>query len=40
VYGNPAEISSYLIPHKVIRKITFTGSIPWASSSPRSPGST
>ena len=28
VYGNPAEISSYLIPHPTIRKITFTGSIP------------
>ena len=28
VYGNPAEISSYLIPHPVIRKITFTGSMP------------
>ncbi|MFL6691922.1 MAG: aldehyde dehydrogenase family protein, partial [Ramlibacter sp.] len=27
-YGNPAEISSYLIPHPVIRKITFTGSTP------------
>lgn len=26
VYGNPAEISSYLIAHPVIRKITFTGS--------------
>ena len=26
VYGNPAEISEYLIPHPVIRKITFTGS--------------
>ena len=26
LYGNPAEISSYLIPHSVIRKITFTGS--------------
>ena len=26
VYGNPAEISSYLIPHPVIRKVTFTGS--------------
>lgn len=26
VYGNPAEISSYLIPHPVIRKISFTGS--------------
>ena len=28
VYGNPADISSYLIPHPVIRKITFTGSTP------------
>ncbi len=28
VYGVPAEISSYLIPHPVIRKITFTGSTP------------
>jgi succinate-semialdehyde dehydrogenase / glutarate-semialdehyde dehydrogenase len=28
VYGNPAEISAYLIPHPVIRKITFTGSTP------------
>jgi succinate-semialdehyde dehydrogenase/glutarate-semialdehyde dehydrogenase len=28
VYGNPAEISSYLIPHPLIRKITFTGSTP------------
>lgn len=28
VYGNPAEISGYLIPHPVIRKITFTGSTP------------
>lgn len=26
VYGNPAEISGYLIPHPVIRKISFTGS--------------
>jgi succinate-semialdehyde dehydrogenase/glutarate-semialdehyde dehydrogenase len=26
VYGNPAEISSYLIAHPIIRKITFTGS--------------
>ena len=26
VYGVPAEISEYLIPHKVIRKISFTGS--------------
>ena len=28
VFGDPAEISSYLIPHPVIRKITFTGSTP------------
>jgi succinate-semialdehyde dehydrogenase / glutarate-semialdehyde dehydrogenase len=27
VYGVPAEISEYLIPHPVIRKISFTGSI-------------
>ncbi|MEE7547521.1 NAD-dependent succinate-semialdehyde dehydrogenase, partial [Xanthomonas sp. Kuri4-1] len=26
VFGDPAEISAYLIPHPVIRKITFTGS--------------
>ncbi len=26
VYGVPAEISSYLIPHPIIRKISFTGS--------------
>jgi len=28
VFGNPAEISSYLIPHPTIRKVTFTGSTP------------
>ncbi|MBX3454313.1 NAD-dependent succinate-semialdehyde dehydrogenase [Ferrovibrio sp.] len=28
VYGVPAEISEYLIPHPIIRKITFTGSTP------------
>jgi succinate-semialdehyde dehydrogenase/glutarate-semialdehyde dehydrogenase len=28
VYGSPAEISGYLIPHRVIRKVTFTGSTP------------
>jgi succinate-semialdehyde dehydrogenase/glutarate-semialdehyde dehydrogenase len=28
VYGVPAEISAYLIPHPVIRKVTFTGSTP------------
>ena len=28
VYGNPAQISEYLIPHPVVRKITFTGSTP------------
>lgn len=26
VFGDPAEISSYLIPHPMIRKVTFTGS--------------
>jgi succinate-semialdehyde dehydrogenase/glutarate-semialdehyde dehydrogenase len=26
VYGNPPEISEYLIPHRVIRKVSFTGS--------------
>jgi len=26
VYGDPAEISGYLIPHPIIRKVTFTGS--------------
>jgi succinate-semialdehyde dehydrogenase / glutarate-semialdehyde dehydrogenase len=26
IYGDPAEISAYLIPHPVIRKISFTGS--------------
>ncbi len=34
VYGTPAEISSYLIAHPVIRKITFTGSTPAASCLP------
>ncbi|MEL3892282.1 NAD-dependent succinate-semialdehyde dehydrogenase [Ferrovibrio sp. MS7] len=28
VYGVPSEISEYLIPHPVIRKVTFTGSTP------------
>lgn len=28
VYGVPAEISAYLIPHPTIRKISFTGSTP------------
>lgn len=26
VYGDPAEISNYLIPHPTVRKISFTGS--------------
>lgn len=26
VYGDPAEISSYLIPHPAVHKISFTGS--------------
>jgi len=28
VYGTPADISTYLISHPVIRKVTFTGSTP------------
>ena len=28
VFGDPAAISAYLIPHPVIRKISFTGSVP------------
>ena len=28
VYGSPADISNYLIPHPIIRKMTFTGSTP------------
>jgi succinate-semialdehyde dehydrogenase/glutarate-semialdehyde dehydrogenase len=28
VFGVPSEISEYLIPHPIIRKITFTGSTP------------
>jgi len=28
VFGNPAEISGYLIAHPIIRKVTFTGSTP------------
>ena len=26
VYGDPAQISGYLIPHPAIRKVSFTGS--------------
>jgi succinate-semialdehyde dehydrogenase / glutarate-semialdehyde dehydrogenase len=28
IYGVPSEISSYLIPHPAIKKISFTGSVP------------
>lgn len=28
VFGTPAEISEHLIPHPVIRKVSFTGSVP------------
>jgi succinate-semialdehyde dehydrogenase / glutarate-semialdehyde dehydrogenase len=28
LYGDPVEISNFLIPHPVIRKVTFTGSVP------------
>ena len=37
VFGVPAEISEYLIPHPIIRKMSFTGSTQWASSSQRWP---
>jgi succinate-semialdehyde dehydrogenase/glutarate-semialdehyde dehydrogenase len=28
VFGVPADVSSYLIPHPTIRKVSFTGSVP------------
>lgn len=28
VFGVPAEISGYLVPHPIIRKVSFTGSVP------------
>lgn len=28
LFGVPADISSYLIPHPIIRKVSFTGSVP------------
>lgn len=28
LYGDPAEISSYLVAHPIVRKVTFTGSTP------------
>lgn len=28
LFGTPAEISQYLVPHPAIRKISFTGSVP------------
>ncbi|MEO0670908.1 MAG: NAD-dependent succinate-semialdehyde dehydrogenase [Pseudomonadota bacterium] len=28
LYGTPAELSEYMIPHPTIRKISFTGSVP------------
>ena len=28
VYGVPAELSEYLIPHPTVRKVSFTGSVP------------
>ncbi len=27
VYGHPPEISSYLVPHPIIKKVSFTGSV-------------
>jgi succinate-semialdehyde dehydrogenase / glutarate-semialdehyde dehydrogenase len=40
VWGVPGEISEYLIKSPIVRKVSFTGSIPWASSSPRWPART
>ena len=40
LYGVPAEISEYLIPHPTIRKISFTGSVPVGKQLPRSPACT
>ncbi|MEO0791712.1 MAG: NAD-dependent succinate-semialdehyde dehydrogenase [Pseudomonadota bacterium] len=28
LYGTPAELSEYMIPHPTIRKVSFTGSVP------------
>lgn len=28
VFGNPASVSSFLVPHPLIRKVSFTGSVP------------
>jgi succinate-semialdehyde dehydrogenase / glutarate-semialdehyde dehydrogenase len=28
LYGTPAELSEYLIPHPTVRKVSFTGSVP------------
>lgn len=39
VFGNPAEISEYLIPQSRIRLVTFTGSIPVRGCWPAATGS-
>jgi succinate-semialdehyde dehydrogenase/glutarate-semialdehyde dehydrogenase len=28
LYGTPSELSEYLIPHPIVRKVSFTGSVP------------
>ncbi|MEW6438835.1 MAG: NAD-dependent succinate-semialdehyde dehydrogenase [Pseudomonadota bacterium] len=28
LFGDPQEISSYLVPHRLIKKVSFTGSVP------------
>ncbi|MGF1650295.1 MAG: NAD-dependent succinate-semialdehyde dehydrogenase [Hyphomicrobiaceae bacterium] len=28
IYGTPAELSEYMIPHPTVRKVSFTGSVP------------
>ncbi|MFH7479398.1 aldehyde dehydrogenase family protein, partial [Pseudomonas syringae pv. tagetis] len=38
LYGDPAEISGYLIPHPVIRNVTYTGSTPVGTQLPAMAG--
>src|SRR5258708_40348508 len=37
VFGVPGDISSYLIPHPIIKKVTFTGSTPVGKQPPAPP---
>jgi succinate-semialdehyde dehydrogenase / glutarate-semialdehyde dehydrogenase len=40
VFGEPAEISRFLIGHPAIRKVSFTGSVRWVVRSLPSPAAT